>query len=190
MAEEKKAEKVVETKEAPATAPAPTEAPKKKSNTGLIVVIIVLVIFVGLPILSVGAFWFFVGSKVNQVTKEINNGQVNIKTSEGSVNINTNSNQAWPASAPSVVPKFTVGKITSSSKFGDVWTVGVSGVSAAQLADYKAKLVAAGWTIDGEVNYGNTTTWTAKSGVYTITAALTSDDKNLIIGITKDTSTN
>jgi hypothetical protein len=166
----------------------PAETPKKKSNTTLIIILVLVGLLVVLPAIGVGIFSFFVGSKIKSATNDLNNGKLNIKTSEGTVSLNTNENQTWPTSAPSVVPKFTVGKISNSTRFGDVWTITVTGVTPTDLSAYRAKLAAAGWTLDEEANVDGLVSLGAKSGSYRVTALLTTAEKSMIIGITKESA--
>ena len=186
MTEEKKVEKTEEVK---TESPAPTtQVPKKKSNTVLIIILVLVGLFVVLPAIGIGAFSFFVGSKIKNATTDLNNGKINIKTSEGTVSLNTNENQTWPATVPSTVPKFTAGKIANSTRLGDVWSVTVTGVTAADLTAYRAKLAAAGWTLDEEANLGGIVSLGAKKDNYQVTAVLTTEEKSMILGITKESS--
>ena len=183
MAEEKKTEEV-KTQAVPAEAP----AQKKKSNATLIIVLVLVLMFVVLPAVGFGAFWFLVGRKINKVTDDLSNGKVNIKTSEGTVSLNTSENQSWPSTAPSVVPKFTAGKIANSSRFGDVWTITVTGVTSGDLAAYRTKLSVAGWTLEEEADLGGIISLGAEKSDYQVTGILTTAEKSLILGITKKSS--
>ncbi|HWP96740.1 MAG TPA: hypothetical protein VN426_07805 [Syntrophomonadaceae bacterium] len=81
---------------------------------------------------------------------DVKNGQVEIKTEDGST-FKSGSTYEWPTSIPSDVPKFTGGKINStienSSEDGKTVFVGIEGCTPAYGDAYKTALEQAGWKI-------------------------------------------
>jgi len=177
-------------KAAPAAA---TTATPKVPKVVIIIIVVILGLLVLGYVLAVGTS-MFVGNQIMKsmgITRIIPSldGSKTVTIGNGKDNITVSSSQKWPDTMPSVVPKFTAGKLTATSRFGDSWTVSADGVKSADLVAYKAKLVAAGWKIDGELNYGTTEGWTATLGDYTMGATLMSEEGNLVLNVTKGTAT-
>jgi|GEM_PF-1598822 len=185
MAEVKK-----ETKESvstPAVEPAKTaEAPKKKSHALVIVIIVLIVVFVVLPTISFFAIRSFVQHKIGDIKKD------GFSLDNGNVSVNVGENQTWPVSAPIVVPKFEGGKIESSSKINQAWTITISGVNATDVNKYKKTLKSKGWKISSETDVNELKMFTATKGDYTVSPIYSTPEQSMTIGIIKGdpTSTN
>ena len=125
---------------------APTPVKLQKSHTALIVVI-VLIVVLGLLALGFGAFWFFVGNKIDDATEKLSNGEVKINLGDDT-SVNTIKNQSWPTTLPTEVPEFDAGEIISSGNYGDIWSIMIEGATKADIIKYQSTLVAAGWTAE------------------------------------------
>lgn len=172
---------------APAAAPTATPA-KKKSNTACIVIAVVVLLLFVLPALGFGAFWWFVGRKVDDATKKLQNGEVNVSLGGGSVGVNTTDNQKWPSSAPSVVPKFTAGKINNSARVGDTWTITIESATLADFNAYKNTLSASGWTLGEPVEFGEFRSYGATKSGYSVNLSYTTNDgkPSILFSISKE----
>jgi len=151
-----------------------TTAPKK-SNTGLIVAIILIVLIV-LPALGFGAFWFFVGRKIDKAVDDFENGEVNFTVDGEDYSLDTSENASWPDSMPSFVPKFTDGTIVTSGRLGDLWTVEIEGATKDQALAYRNALAAAGWTVEENVEISEMISFGAAKDNYSLMLAQTVDE--------------
>lgn len=147
-----------------------TETPKSggKSNAALIIIIIV----VALVVLGVGGYFVsrYIGRKAaDKITGNILSSTTGdkVKVDSNSNNVTVNSdgssttageNVKWPSDMPSIVPKYTAGKIALASKSkvenGDTWSVSIGNTSQAEYDAYKAEVLKAGWTLESTTSAG------------------------------------
>lgn len=147
------------------TTPAATSAaPAKKKNavTIIIIVVAVLVVF-GIVGTLVGRY---IGRKAGEKIAEGiisagTGGKVDVDTSNNSISvsgggesISVGENSTWPSTMPNEVPRYSEGKIVSSSKVDNEdlksWTVVVGETDQADFDSYKNSLVSAGWKSEYE----------------------------------------
>jgi hypothetical protein len=152
----------------------PTPVKPQKSHTALIIVI-VLIIVLGLPALGIGAFWYFVGNKIDDATEQLENGEVNINLGDDA-SINTTSNQKWPTTLPTEVPEFDAGEIISSGNYGDIWSIMIEGATKADIIKYQNTLVAAGWTAEEPLETEGMGSYSATKNGYGVNITLTTDE--------------
>ena len=158
-------DKVSETK---ATASPKAKPAKKKKNKTLVIVVIIISVLV---LLGIGGYFIsaFVinkigGSLVENVVEKGTGGNVKVDTKTGSAELKTNegsinvgSSAQWPSDLPSDVPKFSVGKITMSTKVTTVpkgWSVLISDVTENDVTNYKNNLIAKGWVEESSASFG------------------------------------
>lgn len=159
---------------------------KKNSNIVVIIIVVVLVICA-----LFAALTMWTCKKISLPwQKTVNTGSYQF----GDVSVNVNQN-VWPSDAPSIVPKFSAGKIEASGRLGDVWTITISGITDDNYNNYKDTLKNSGWTIDStsEIDYGDMKTFTAKNNGYVVNVILSVDEqqnKNILISISKDLENN
>lgn len=152
---------------------APVAAPKK-SNTVLIVVII-LIVLLGLPAIGFGAFWYFVGRKIDDAAERLNNGEINLSLGEDA-SINTTKNQNWPTNLPLKIPELTAGEIASSGNLNDIWSIMIEGASRNDILDYQKALVRDGWTAAEPIEAEGMGSYSASKDDYGINIILTTDE--------------
>lgn len=151
--------------------------PAKKTNTTLVVVIL-LIVFLGLPALGVGVFWWFVGRKVDDVVENIEEGEASFNIGGEEVSVNSNENQSWPDDLPSIVPTYTDGDIISSGRIGSIWTIVIEDTNKAKVLAYRTGLVSAGWTSDAPVDVADMVSFAAEKDDYTLSLTMTTDEDN------------
>lgn len=182
---------------APAASPAP--APAKKSNATTVIIIIVVV----LVVLGVGGVLVsrYIARKAGEKLAEGiisagTGGKVNVDSSNNSVSISGDGesisigeNATWPSDMPSDVPKYSKGKITSSSKVDNEnlksWSVVIGETSQIDFTAYKASVVAAGWKSDYESTSVIEIAQYTK-GDYSLSAAYDASSSGATITVTKN----
>jgi hypothetical protein len=173
------------TKETPAQE-APTGAPAPKKSSALKIVLIIFGVLILLGIIGAVVGGLLIKKAVSTVTGvTTSDGTTTIGSGDNKITVSDN--QVWPDSAPSVVPKFTDGNITGTTRIGDYWTITISEVTRAEYNAYKVKLTAAGFVTEegSEVELDSMTSYSAKKGTYKVTPAYTVSDNSLMITITK-----
>ncbi|MFA5157945.1 MAG: hypothetical protein WC451_02025 [Patescibacteria group bacterium] len=184
---------------APAAAPAPAPAPAKKSNATTVIIIVV----VALVVLGVGGYFvsrYIARKAAEKLTEGIisagTGGKVNVDSSNNSVSISgdgesisVGENATWPSDMPSDVPKYSKGKITSSSKIDNEnlksWSVVVAETSQSDFTAYKASVVAAGWKSDYESTSVIEIAQYTK-GDYSLSAAYDASSSGATVTVTKN----
>lgn len=184
-------------------------------KSGLVIIGVIVVLLIGLGI-AARMFSTFVARKASDkiaetVVKTATGGNVDINSSNGSVRFNSNDGNATfnttnslPQGFPSDVPTPSVGTITGSfsgnSNNKQSYSVNYS-LTAAQAAtagnDYKAKLVAAGYEIQGSAsttaNQSMLDVLSAKKGDRTIAMTISTESDGsasmgLVVAIEPTTS--
>ena len=175
-----------------------TNTPKgsKKNNKALVIVVVIIVVLVLLGISGYLISAFVInkvgGSLVENVVESGTGGNVKVDTKTGSAEIKTNdgsvnvgSSAQWPSDLPSDVPKFSVGKVTMSTKVNTEpkgWSVLISEVSESDVTNYKNDLIAKGWTEESSASFGASLVQLTK-GNLNITLTYDGNSKGLSITI-------
>lgn len=181
-------------------APAPVvAAPVKKNNaTTIIIIVVAAVVVLGVAGTLVSRYIARkAGEKLAEgIISAGTGGAVNVDSSNNSVTISGNGesisvgeNATWPSTMPSDVPKYSKGKITSSSKVDNEnlksWSVLVSETNQADFTAYKASLVSAGWKSEYEsTDILQISQYT--KGDYSLSSAFDSSSGGVTLTVTKN----
>lgn len=176
-------------KPAPVATPTVAAAPAAKGSGVPKVVVVIIAVVVGLFVLgfmlTAGASFFLGKSLLNSfgVTKVVPgiDGSKTVTVGNGKDSVTVSSSTTWPTTMPSNVPKYSAGTITSSSRVNDAWTVTVGNTNAVEATAYRAAVVAKGWTIDSDMNYNNSVSWSATQGTQNLSFTYSDDDKSVVL---------
>lgn len=162
-------------------------APAPKKSSGLKIVLIILAVIIGLGIITSVAAGYLIKKAAQKATGITTSGDTTTIGS-GDNKITVSDNQKWPESAPSVVPKFTDGKITGTTRIGDYWTITIGEVTKSEYDTYKAALRNQGFVTEegSEIEMDDTAGYTTKKGVYKVSPSYTVSEKSLLISIVKE----
>jgi hypothetical protein len=164
----------------------------KKSNTAIIIIVVVL------AVLGVGGYLVsnYLAKKIGEKTAEsiiggVTGGKVDVNSDTGSVKFKEGDNSVelngatWPSDMPA--PKYSSGKVVSSSKLGsgaDVsWSVTVSETTQDQFNTYKSSLVSAGWSQTTTDSLGEAILQYTKDN-YDLTAIFDSSSNGVSLSVT------
>lgn len=172
----KKSNKEAAPAAAPAPAPVAQQAPVKKSNTTLIVILVLVFFFVVAPMIAAFGFGWWAKNKIKE----------GVNINNGAIGVNTESDQSWPTSLPTVVPKFADGKITSSGRLGDAWTISFSEVKKEEALKYQAALASAGFKVEEPADLGSMYSISATKDDVNVNLVWNGGDENsMLLSVTK-----
>jgi hypothetical protein len=169
MAEAKKSEptpteKPAQVEAAVPAAAAPADAPKKKNNTALKVILIVGGVVVVLMILGAVAMAVFVGSIFNHAAKNVQvngdgkNGSVTVKSDDGKNSTTFGNGAKLPDGFPTDIPIYKPSTLVAASNT-DNTRYSASGKTndsvSSVVSYYKDQLGKGGWAAVHETSYGD-----------------------------------
>jgi len=177
----------------------------KSGNKTLVIVLVIVGVLIVISGISYYAFSKYISNKLSEgiaedilstatggaVDYDSNSGNVTIKSDEGTYQYGETTE--WPSDMPSVVPKFTYGNISYSSKYdtdGNTgWSIAFTDVDSDAADAYRSDLTAKGWTGEDSVSVDSLQTFTMENGQWEIYVMVDNSSNEASITVSQVTET-